>query len=656
MSAIKILPQTLINQIAAGEVIERPASVLKELVENALDAESTQIDVSIKGGGQSYLRVQDNGLGMLPEDLELSIQRHATSKIMGKNLLDIHTFGFRGEALPSMGSVARMEIASRSRSSVLGWVLSVESGLVLKNEPQAMDVGTIVTVRDLFFATPARLKFLKASSAELTACTQQLRLLALANPYTGMTMRGQHKELFTCPAVAPSLPSNEALNQRVRLVMGEEFFENSLCVQAHVRNLSCWGRVSLPTYRGRTGQFLFVNRRPIRNKTLSLAVKTAYQDVQVPGEQPAFVLFLTLPAQEVDMNVHPAKIEIRFRKPAEVKSFMVAAVRAALEKSQKTSQPLEQKLVQHLHPEPLSKEESKDEIWPILPTFEGDVSGEVCSEVSPPVISTQEDKSEQVGRNKIPSPLVKKEEKLVQSLARPPESHISPLGNVLRLLDDDELTQNEEKQVERSESLSVSDVDTPLQLGVAKAQLFDSFILSENGFDVFLVDQHAAHERIVYENIEKNLFLDDEGEVCSRWPQQNLLFPLEIPLGPFEDSIEISASLQRMGFDNTVTENALHVTSCPQICKDLDLGELLGSLLQECSHTEEAPAFLKAVHHLFATYACHRSVRANHPLTLEEMNTLLRQMETTKRSGQCNHGRPTYVRLSRREIERLFER
>lgn len=656
MPVIKILPQTLINQIAAGEVIERPASVLKELVENALDAESTQIDVVVKGGGQSYLQVKDNGVGMLPEDLELSVQRHTTSKIVGKNLLDIHTFGFRGEALSSVGSVSRLEIASRSRDSVLGWVLSIENGLTIRNEPMAMGVGTTVTVRDLFFSTPARLKFLKAASAELTACLQQMRLLALANPYAGMTLRKPEKCLLDVPQVSPTVPSPAALDQRILFILGEEFYENSLCLQASEDSLSCWGRLGLPTYHGRAGQYLFVNQRPIKDKNLLTAVKIAYQNVLIPGEQPSFILFLTLPPHEVDMNVHPAKTEVRFRKPSTVKSFLISTLQTTLEKSQKTPSLLGYKFLQHLH---LGDDAASTEGLP-------SESPEILDSSPPPARFFLANNTAASEPKALP---------LDFSTWRKNSAAEAIVPHRDEFVDDDE---TEELYPVLASSISAADTPRrnrkakasdqpftscqPFSLGVAKAQLFNSFILAQNEDEMILVDQHAAHERILYESLEKNLVCHEEGYICSLWPKHSLLFPLEIPLTSLEevDAEDLSLYFQRLGFDNFIKENIMHVTSLPQICQALDAQALIEANLLEWQNEQNQAIskseLLAAVHHLFATYACHHSVRANHPLNLEEMNALLRQMEATHRSGQCNHGRPTFIRLSRREIERLFER
>lgn len=655
MTTIHILPQTLINQIAAGEVIERPASVVKELVENALDADSTQIDVTVKGGGQNYLRVQDNGIGMSPEDLELSIQRHATSKLTGKNLLDIHTFGFRGEALPSIGSVSRMEIVSRKRDSMLGWTLSIENGLLLKSEPQAAEIGTSVTLRDLFFSTPARLKFLKTTSVELAACSQQLRLLALANPYTGMSLRGQQKTLFSFAAMKNTLPSQEALDRRVRDVLGEEFHKNSLEVQAEDDRISCWGRLGFPTYHGRAGQYLFVNRRAIHDKHLLMAAKIAYQDVLIPGEQPSFVLFLTVPPHEVDMNVHPAKTEVRFRRPSLIRSFVIHTLRKTLEGAQKTPSPLSARLVQNFKIEPEGAQKSDETDRPL------DTSPVLQQREVGSLFGFSEETTRPIQKG---TPL----ETVARKLLNPEEapqvqldfSDWTPASENEETLEPITVSSfNQQQKATLGEIKEPEEARDSLQLGEAKAQIFNSFILSEKEDEMFIIDQHAAHERIVYESIEKYISIDSEGRVISTWPKQHLLFPLEISLNTIERlNVEpLSQALQDLGFDNQPSETSgLKILSQPQIGKEMDLESFLEEFIVQIGQESTPESLLKKIHQLFATYACHRSVRANHPLSIEEMNALLRQMEKTKRVGQCNHGRPTFIHLSRKTLERLFER
>ncbi|MDR1207860.1 MAG: DNA mismatch repair endonuclease MutL, partial [Holosporales bacterium] len=320
---IRILPSDLVNQIAAGEVVERPASVVKELVENAVDAGSSNIDVFVKNGGQSYICVKDNGNGMTASDLELCVQRHATSKLSGKNLLEIETFGFRGEALPSICSISRVEIKSKTANDNLGWMFCLDGGVEVKKEPIRLDAGTVITVRDLFYKTPARLKFLKSSSAELSASTLQVKLLALSNHHVDFSFVSGDKRLFSYVAKNTQIA-------RIQDVMGREFCENGVQVQYELDGLSITGIASYPTYHKNGGQYIFVNKRPVKDRGLASAVKVAYQRVLIPGEQPSYVLFLSMDPQEVDANVHPAKTEVRFRSQGRVRSAIIAAIERAL--------------------------------------------------------------------------------------------------------------------------------------------------------------------------------------------------------------------------------------------------------------------------------------------------------------------------------------
>lgn len=615
MANIKILSPDLINQIAAGEVIERPASVLKELIENSIDAGSTEIEIFIQNSGQGYICVKDNGCGMGPEDLKLCIKRHATSKLTGKNLLDIHTFGFRGEALPSICSMSRIEIKSKIQNASLGWLLGLEGGNIIKNEPTSMSNGTIITVRDLFFTAPARLKFLKSQPTELAACFQQVKQLALANPFISFSFSNNNKIIFSYPSLDPSLPLFEALTQRVQNVLGEDFYKNSFHIHKKSENFENIGLISYPTYHGKEGQYLFINKRPIKDRTLSVAVKIAYQNVLIPGEQPSYVLFLTLDPQEVDMNVHPAKTEVRFRNSGKIKSFLIDILQNTLSQAKETSSALSQKLAYY------TQQETK--------TF----------------FNNQRITSSPL--NNI-SPFLKK-----------PSSFLNDTKTFNSLNFEDSQKINIPFSTPTIETKLVQTSPVPY-LGIAKTQIFDSFIISQNEESMFLIDQHAAHERIVYEQIEKNLFLDGNGWILSRWPQQKLLFPLEVPLSDTENLTlpELCPYLSKMGFENIHKENQkiLIVTTCPQICKNSILSDLIAEIIDELHHSSQQSILLEKIHKIFATHACHHSIRANHPLSLEEMNALLKQIETTQRSGQCNHGRPSYVKLSRKDIERLFER
>lgn len=619
-SVIRILPSDLINQIAAGEVIERPASVLKELVENALDAEATRIDVILQGGGQTLLMVRDNGTGMAPDDIELCLQRHATSKLPGRNLLDIHTFGFRGEALPSIGAIARLEICSRRSVDEVGARIFVEGGNVAVCEPTSREPGTTVTARDLFFATPARLKFLKAPRAEAVACVQQIKTIALAHPDVAFSLRSNGKEILNYAAT-------EILETRFGNVLGADFVANSRIVAATEGSLSLSGRISIPTYHGREGGFLFVNQRPIKDRALAAALKVAYQNVLIPGEQPVYALFLTLPEQEVDVNVHPAKTEVRFRDLGRVKSFLIRILQKVLEQNSKTSSLLAPKLAEYARPEP-----------------------SMASVLAFPQLA-------ETGQTAVTSAMA-------VGASSFPSSQKRSVDEGIRTLDFSSWFEGIKHPVSvqpRPEKGSQPTFPAPpLHLGTARAQIFNSFILSETAEDVFLIDQHAAHERIIYEQLATYLTLDEKtGWILFMGPRQRLLFPAEILLNEDEALMaeDLAEILDRIGFGSCLVGKTLQITTCPQLlAHEGTLEELIRSLLREITTTSESSLLFEKVHHLLATMACHNSIRANHPLSDAEQDALLRQIETTPRSSQCNHGRPSFIRLSRNDIERLFER
>lgn len=624
---IRILPPELINQIAAGEVIERPASVLKELVENALDAGATRIEVALQEGGQTLLRVRDNGTGMASDELELCLQRHATSKLPGRNLLDIHTFGFRGEALPSIGAISRLEICSRRSVDEVGARILVEGGTVTAHEPAPGDVGTTVTVRDLFFATPARLKFLKTPRAEAAACVQQLKTIALVHPTVDFSLKNNGKEVLTYAAT-------EAPSKRFADVLGTDFEANSLEIEGASGAMSVTGRVGLPTYHGREGGFLFVNHRPIKDRTLAVALKVAYQNVLIPGEQPVYALFLTLPGAEVDMNVHPAKTEVRFRDLGAVKGFLIRTVQKALDRASGTSSLLAPKLAEYARPEPGNV--------PVL-TFapEQEQAEEVRRVVGEQTVVPWERPDDGGVRTLDFS-------SWFEGVARPARAPAFPARSA---------------SLSTTTSALTPEFQSPecsLDLGVARVQVFDSFIISETPDAIFLIDQHAAHERIVYEQIAHYLTLDEKtGWILFTGPRQKLLFPVDVPLSEDEALMaeDFAEALERMGFGCHSTGTALRLTTCPKLwaCEE-GVEELVHQLLREIRTPSEPSALFSRVHHILATTACHNSVRANHSLSPAEQDALLRQIEQTPHSSQCNHGRPSFIRLSRSDVEHLFER
>lgn len=607
MTRIRILDANLINQIAAGEVIERPGSVIKELVENALDADARHIQVKVRDGGMTYMQVVDDGWGMNQEDLSLSIQRHATSKISGRNLLDLHSFGFRGEALPSICEISRVLLQTYNGEDPLGWSLQVEGGTAGEIEPTRTEKGTSITIRDLFYTTPARLKFLKTASTELSYCVQHVKQLALSNPFVSFTFSQGDKTIFSYSGVPDGCSLGEALQQRVESVLGVQSAQNGYWVAREHNGMLCQCWVSLPTYRSSAHQYCFVNKRPVNDRVVRACVRTAYQDVLMPGEQPSFVLFINMDPQDVDMNVHPTKAEVRFRDFSRVRSLIISTVRDALaSSSHRTASTLADNFVQAVTiPQVIAPAFTIPQASPQYAVGGG--GGGAPRSYTPAARAFD---------------------------PRPPASIVS------------------------FPHFSPADHDSEF-LGTAIGQAFDSFILAQKGDALFLIDQHAAHERIMYENIEKGLKLDGNGWIVSTWPKQNLLIPEELTLSD-EEVLAIEEMLpyvEAMGFTAKLTaQNTLLLQAAPSICAEKNPGGLLREILVECRQNGVNTALLSKIHRIFATHACHHSVRANHELSLEEMNALLRQIETTERSGQCNHGRPSYVQISRGDIEKLFER
>jgi DNA mismatch repair protein MutL len=627
---IRILPSDLVNQIAAGEVIERPASVIKELVENSIDASSTSVDVFVENGGQSYICVKDNGAGMTIGDLELCIQRHATSKLLGKNLLDIHTFGFRGEALPSICSISRVEIKSKTPNEDLGWLLGLDGGVEVKIEPIKLDAGTVVTVRDLFYKTPARLKFLKSSSSELAASGLQVKLLALSNHKVAFSFVSAGRRLFYYAASDTQLA-------RLQDVMGADFCENGVAVQYDEEGITITGLASCPTYHKNGGQYLFVNNRPVKDRLLAGAIKVAYQRVLVPGEQPSYALFVSMEPQDVDVNVHPAKTEVRFRAPGRIRSAIITAVEQALLTTQRTATTFADKFMS-------SCQRDRDNFgWLDVQAYRSAAAD--CSNAQ----SSLQENGPSLSNGSEFSSL-------------PYDNNVSPPHDVF-LGGASSYTGSSSRGLPNAPHDSSNSPYSSLSLGTPKAQVFDSFIIAQNGNEMFLIDQHAAHERVVYEHLEQYLTLDAAGNVAWTGPTQRVMFPVYAELAAVTalNADEVHSFLCEIGFECELVSNndqtmQVSIFAVPKICEALDVAGLVHDIIDDTLGHHDKSSLLEAVHKVFATYACHHSIRANHPLNDAEMNALLRQIEDTPRSGQCNHGRPTYVKLSRKDLERLFER
>ena len=596
---IRQLDEAAVNRIAAGEVVERPASAVKELVENALDAGARRIDVAYADGGKTLIRVTDDGCGMTPDDLPLALARHATSKIDGSDLLNIHTFGFRGEALPSLGAVGRLTLTSRAGGEPAAKI-AVAGGRIAAVQPAALAGGTLVELRDLFYATPARLKFLRTDRAESQSIGDAVKRLAMAEPYVTFTLRdvtGGGDGRVTLRADAEQGDLFDALGHRLRTLIGDDFTENALRIDAEREGIRLTGYAALPTYsRGAAVlQYLFVNGRPVRDKLLAGALRAAYQDVLSRDRHPAAVLFLTCPPDRVDVNVHPAKAEVRFREPGIARGLIVSALRHALAEAGHRAS--------------------------------STVAGLTLGAMQPAPHGTA-----RVYQMDRPSP----------ASIRSAYAFQAPLGSGLA-----EASARYEPHDPTADAPA-----TNLPLGVARAQLHENYIVAQTESGIVIVDQHAAHERLVYERLKRQMA--DTGITA-----QALLIPEIVELSPADAAMLLDRAddLGRLGLSlEPFGGNAIAVRATPAILGLVNAAAFLHDILDELADQGDSLALQSAIDAILSRMACHGSVRSGRQMRAEEMNALLREMEATPLSGQCNHGRPTYVELKLADIERLFGR
>lgn len=611
--AIRLLDPTIINRIAAGEVVERPASAVKELVENALDAESTQIDITIREGGQSLIVVRDNGLGMSQADLALAVERHATSKLPDNDLMNIQTMGFRGEALPSIGSVSRLVLTSHDASSNTAWTLSIEGGIKQDIAPANLTKGTIVEVRDLFFATPARLKFLRSPKTEQGHIVDVLSKLAMANPTVGFTLRDETRQIFNYPAAA-------RLKERLKDVLGTDFIENSLGIEGQREYAHISGFIGLPTLHRSTNQhqYLFVNGRPVHDRLLNGAIRAAYTDLVAKDRHPMLVLALTLPTDYLDVNVHPAKTEVRFQDTQLIRNLIVSTVRQHLTQ------------VSHLTSSTLHKA-AMEAVQLFQPTSPLD---------SPFTEHTKPEYNRSFSTNSFPYLSPAKTfssytpQKSFESLAYTAHQASKPFPH------------------EEAIDVLINSDGSVGYLGKAIAQVYDTYIISQTETDMIITDQHAAHERLVYEKMKHQLAQNGVQK-------QALLIPeiLEVTEKQREILDDLKPELEKLGLTLEVFGlNSLQIKEIPSLFAGIDAKKLLQDILDLIIEMEPTAILQEKLHEICAEMACKGSIKAGRKLSLGEMNQLLRDMEVTPFSGQCNHGRPTYVKLSKFDIEKLFGR
>ncbi|WP_405401980.1 DNA mismatch repair endonuclease MutL [Paracoccus sp. Ld10] len=588
---IRQLDEATANRIAAGEVVERPASAVKELVENALDAGATRIEIAIQDGGKRLIRVTDDGCGMVPDDLPLALSRHATSKIDGTDLLAITSFGFRGEALPSLGAVGRLTITSRAQGAE-GASIAVTGGRLDPMRPAAANCGTVVELHDLFFATPARLKFLRTDRAETQAVADTVRRLAMAEPYVGFSLTADRREIFRADAEQGELFG--ALTTRLTRLMGADFIDNALPMDAERDGITLTGYAALPTYsRGAAvAQHLYVNGRPVRDKLLTGALRAGYMDVLAPGRHPAAVLFLECDPQMVDVNVHPAKAEVRFRDPQSARGLVVGGLRHAMAGAgHRASSTVGDATLQAVRIEPRHDPR---------PAWQADRPSAAALRAGL--------------------------EMQMPGFAETPSARFDPVVT--------------EAPVD----------DAPL--GAARAQIHENYIIAQTPDGLVIVDQHAAHERLVYERLKAQAR-------AAGIPAQALLIPEIVELSPADADriLSIAGDLAALGLViEPFGPGAVALREVPAMLARLDGHALIRDILDDLADQGASDRLQARIDAVLSSMACHGSVRSGRLMGADEMNALLREMERTPKSGQCNHGRPTWVKLQLSDIERLFGR
>jgi len=580
MPVIRLLPDLLINQIAAGEVIERPAAALKELLENSLDAGATDIAVQLEGGGIKLLRVRDNGKGIAKDELPLALMRHATSKIASlDDLQKVASMGFRGEALASMAAVAQLTLTSHTEADAHGWKVDAIDGRLSESVPASQAQGTTVEIREMYFNTPARRKFLKSEATEFAWCEEAFKRIALSRPDVAFSLQHNGRTNWQLPA----LRGDQAALKRVAALLGDEFGLAAVPVSRSAANLSLQGLAALPAYSraSRDAQYFFVNGRFVRDKVASHALRQAYQDILHHQRHPAFVLFLELPPEQVDVNVHPAKSEVRFRESQGIHQFIFHTLQEAL----------------------------------AVPAFVGENA----------TVGAGLEHAVRAGLKPAPTP----------------SQQNMRLG-----------VAEQEAAYRLWESQTNNNVESEYPLGFAFAQLSGVYILAQNEQGLIVVDMHAAHERIVYEKLKTSL---DNEQIATQ--------PLLIPVSFYADALEVATveaeqdALKKLGFDIApLSMNSLAVRAMPVMLKQSEAEAAARDVIDELREFGASRAMTERRDELLASLACHGAVRANRILSITEMNALLREMEQTERSGQCNHGRPTWFQISLNDLDKMFMR
>jgi len=634
----------MVNRIAAGEVVERPASAVKELVENSLDAGATQVDITLIDGGKGLIRIEDNGCGMERDALLLALERHATSKLTDENLVNIQHFGFRGEALASIAAVAEITLASRAQGADDAWSVTVHAGDVGAIEPAALKAGTRIDVRNLFHATPARLHFLKTARSEQMQATDTIKRIAMAHAHVGFSLRDGERLLFrTDPQAVLDDGSGSARLKRLAQILGRDFEANAMAIDALREDIRLTGYAGLPTYaRGNAQQqYLFVNGRPVRDKLLNGAVRGAYADYLARDRHPVLALFLEVPPAFVDVNVHPMKSEVRFREPGLVRGLIVSSLRHALAGAgYRASTTVAAEALGRMQPQTANT--------PQLPWSGsgGSRSGgygaarpshqalEAMLAAQAPTENTDASLSDTSAYAYQAQPAAENAAKYAAEYGAE-NTGLAPQARTF---------------VGDAASDPAHAADYPL--GVARGQLHETYIVAQTADGLVIVDQHAAHERLVYERMKRQI-------AASGIARQSLLLPevVELDTGLADRLMSRQQECADLGLVfEPFGDDTLVVREVPALLGKLDVAGLIRDLADELAEFDQALSLREKLGDIVGTMACHGSVRAGRRLTAEEMNALLREMEATPHSGQCNHGRPTYVELKLADIERLFGR
>ncbi|MCC8370701.1 MAG: DNA mismatch repair endonuclease MutL [Rickettsia endosymbiont of Stiretrus anchorago] len=608
---IKLLSESTINRIAAGEVIERPASVVKELVENAVDAGSTKIDIILERAGKNLIIISDDGVGMTDKELEIAVERHTTSKLDETDFLNIHTFGFRGEALPSIAAISKMLITSKKRDNQKAFQIKLIGGDEKQITASIHNEGTKIEIRDLFFATPARLKFLRTDKTELAATVDVVKKIALAHPEISFSLTHDGKTLLKLKGQDKDAENN--LKQRIIDIIGEDFIKNASYIDFKSPDFSIYGYTSIPTYNRASSedQFLFINNRPVKDKLLQVALRVAYQDYMPRDRYPLCAIFLQIDPQLVDVNVHPAKAEVRFHDPNYVRNLLIDSIKNALS--------------------------NKSHIASTT------IASSAIELFKNPFVNKEPAISKPLNVNSKPSEY--------RPATSPTVPKYTPNNSCQKLIDTlphARIEQEVEQRIQNEPQKSLQ-----YRLGAAKAQLHTTYVISQTEDSIVITDQHAAHERLGYEKI-KNYIKNEE------LIKQRLLIPeiVELPDEKRADILyENKDKLSKLGLSlEKFGEKSIIVTEIPNILGDINVQKLIQDLADHLAECGEDIALTELIEHVTETYACHYSIRAGRKLSADEMNALLRQMEETPFSGQCNHGRPTYIELKLKDIERLFGR